>query len=311
MSKKNSIEKIRSYCCQCISACPVTASVKDGRFVNVKPDVEHPLTTSLCPKGIAGPELVYNSQRLQYPVRRTNPKIASDPGWERISWDEALDTIASKLKDTKDRWGPETVAFARSGFAGSQAFEMSPWILRLAHAFGTPNNIGTTHICQWHRDNCSSYTFGKPNSIGIEGTIESEKTGCMLIWGNNASVTYPRMFSSIRKGLEQGAKLLVIDPRRTRIAGMADLWLQVRPGTDGALALSIINVLMEENLFDCEFVRDWTTAPFLVRSDNGEFLRPSDLSNGEDPLSYVMVDSANQNLMTFKPGSRPNLGPLH
>jgi anaerobic selenocysteine-containing dehydrogenase len=309
MGKNDSIKKIRSYCCQCISACPVTASVKDERFIAVKPDLEHPLATSLCPKGIAGPELVYNSQRLQYPMRRTNPKDASDPGWERISWDEALDAIASKLKDTKDRWGPEAVAFARSGFAGSQAFEMSPWILRLAHAFGTPNNIGTTHICQWHRDNCSSYTYGMPNSMGIKGTIEPEKTGCMLIWGNNASTTYPRIFSSIRKGLEQGAKLLVVDPRRTRIASMADLWLQVRPGTDGALALSIINVLMEKNLFDYDFIRDWTTAPFLVRSDNGDFLRPSDLSNASDPSSYVMVDSVSQSLMTFRPGKPPSTEP--
>ncbi len=301
--KQNSTQRIRGYCAQCSSLCPTISYVREGVFVKVRADKEHPNACNLCPKGLAGPELVYNKQRLQYPMRRTRPKSDSDPGWEQITWDEALDTISTKLNEIKAKWGAEAVAFARAGPAGSPMTEVQGWIARLAHAFGSPNTIATTHICQWHRDNCSAYTYGKPGAGGTMGQPDFVRTSCILIWGANPSATSMSHLRDIKQGLKQGAKLIVIDPRKTPLAATADLWLQVQPGTDGALALSMLNVMIEENLYDYDFVRDWTTAPFLVRSDNGNFLKASDLMDGGDHSSYVVLDARSKTPRAYTTGT--------
>lgn len=303
MKKPNSTQKIRGYCAQCVSSCPTVAYVRDGVFVEVKPDEEHPNASMLCPKGLAGPELVYSKQRLRYPMRRTRPKGDPNPGWERITWDEALDTIATKLNQIKATWGAEAVAIARCGPGGSPIWDVFPWLKRLAYAFGTPNFIATTHICQWHRDHCSAYTYGKPGTMGTVGDAEFERAACILIWGTNPHATDYSKLRDIKQGVEQGAKLIVIDPRKTELATMADLWLQVKPGTDGALVLSMLNVMIEENLYDYNFAKDWTTAPFLVRNDSGNLLRASEITDGADPANYVIVDSISKNPETYIPGT--------
>lgn len=301
--------EVKSYCAQCSCYCPIVIVIRDGKFVEVKPDREHPNACGLCPKCLAGPDLVYNEQRLRFPMRRTKPKGVLDPGWGRISWDEALDTIATKLNEIKAAWGPESVAITRCGFASSPMSEIAPWVHRLGHAFGTPNNISTTYICQWHRDHCSGYTFGNPGTRGSGGRAEFERAGVILIWGVNIHATRFSLIPLIKRGLERGAKLVVIDPRRTEIAAMADVWLQVRPGTDGALALSMINVLIEEKLYDYEFVRDWTTAPFLVRSDTGNFLKGSDLPDCSSPSSYVVASAADEGFCLYLPDGVPSAEP--
>ena len=307
---QNAVEReIKGYCAQCSCYCPTIAVVRDGKFVEVKPDKEHPNACALCPKGLAGPELVYNEQRLRFPMRRTKPKGAPDPGWLRISWDEALRTTATKLNEIKATWGPEAVAITRGGFASSPMSEVALWVHRLGHAFGTPNNLSTTYICQWHRDHCSGYTFGNPSSRGSAGRAEFERAGVIVIWGVNIHATRFSLLPFIKRGLERGAKLIVIDPRKTEIAAMADLWLQVRPGTDGALALSMINVLIEEKLYDYEFVKNWTTAPFLVRSDTGNFLKESDLTDAGSPSGYVVADAIGKGPSIHLPGGEPSVEP--
>ena len=290
-TQNNAEREIKGYCTQCSCYCPTIAVVRNGNFVGVKPDKEHPNACNLCPKALAGPELVYNEQRLRFPMRRTKPKGAADPGWERISWDDALYIIATRLNEIKAAWGPEAVAITRSGFASSPLSEVAPWVHRLGHAFGTPNNISTTFICQWHRDHCSGYTFGNPRIRGSAGRAEFERAGVILIWGVNIHASRFSLLPYIKRGLERGAKLIVVDPRRTEIAAMADVWLRVNPGMDGLLLLSMIDVLMEEKLCDYEFVRDWTTGPFLIRNDTGNFLRGSDLMDGSSPLSHVIADA--------------------
>jgi anaerobic selenocysteine-containing dehydrogenase len=236
--------------------------------------------------------MVYSDQRLRYPIRRTNPKGAADPGWERISWNQALDTIAAKLGEINSKYGPESIAVARSGPAGSPMGELGLWVTRFANGLGSPNNIATTHICQWHRDCGSSYTYGNIGRMHSEGRAQFERSNCILIWGNNTHATRHSLLRYIKKGRKRGAKLIVVDPRKTEIAAMADLWLQVRPGADGALALGMINEAIGNNLYDREFVRDWTTAPFLVRADTGDFLRPGDLEEGGGSSDYAVMDSA-------------------
>ncbi|MBI3764470.1 MAG: molybdopterin-dependent oxidoreductase, partial [Chloroflexi bacterium] len=150
-------ERIHTYCAQCFAGCGVVAHIDNGRFVRVTPDREHP-NGGICSKTQAAPQLVYDPNRLKVPLKRTRPKGDPDPGWQRISWDEALDTIAARLNAIKAEHGPEAVAFYRPSVAGSAASDYWPWWTRLANAFGSPNRVSATHICNWHRDSGSSYT---------------------------------------------------------------------------------------------------------------------------------------------------------
>src|SRR6187401_2991728 len=105
-------QRIHGYCSLCIARCGTVATVEDGRFIRLDPDPAHPTGQAICAKGRAGPELVYHPERLTHPLRRTRPKGDPDPGWERISWDEALDTIATRLTALARDHGPESVAFS-------------------------------------------------------------------------------------------------------------------------------------------------------------------------------------------------------
>src|SRR5512146_419704 len=104
-----SLQKIQCYCALCVSRCGAVAVMEDGRFVALEPDPTHPTGKALCAKGRAAPELVYHPDRLLYPMKRTKPKGDLDPGWQRISWDEALETIATRLKQIAAQQGPESV----------------------------------------------------------------------------------------------------------------------------------------------------------------------------------------------------------
>ena len=300
-TQKSNTEEIRGYCATCASFCPTIAYVRDGVFLDVKADEEHPNFTNLCPKGLAAPELVYSKQRLRYPLRRTRPKDDPNPGWKRITWDEALNTIATRLSQIKARWGAESVAVARGGIGSSSLWEAYPWFQRLRFAFGTPNLVGPGYICQWHRDSCSAYTYGTPGMNGTRGVPDLEQASGILIWGANPHATDSATLRDIRHGTKQGAKLVVIDPRKTELAAMADLWLQLKPATDGALALGMLHVLLEEGLYDYDFARDWTTAPLVVRSNTGSLLKASDIEADGDSSSYVVADVGG-NIRVYTPG---------
>src|SRR5215211_3011682 len=124
------IQQIHTYCAMCISRCGVVATVSDGVLTKVTADHEHP-NGCICVKGTAAPEIVYAPERLQYPMIRTRPKADPDPGWKRLSWDEALALTASRLLDIKARHGPEAVAFQVATPAASASNEFMPWVWRL------------------------------------------------------------------------------------------------------------------------------------------------------------------------------------
>ena len=290
----------------CVSHCGVVATVSEGVLTKVTPDPAHP-NGGICVKGTAAPELVYAPDRLRHPMVRTRPKDDPDPGWARISWDEALALTASRLLEIKARHGPEAVAFPIATPAGSAAVDFMPWAWRLANAFGSPNVVTNTHICQWHRDWGAAYTYG----VGTPPP-DYEHARCILLWGFNPRATWPGMSMRISQATADGASLIVIDPRRTALAGKADLWLRVRPGADGALALGMIHVLLEEGLDDEDFVRDWTNAPFLVRADTGQLLAGPDLSAAADPDSFVVWDRHGGGPAAYRPGGgydRPAVQP--
>src|SRR5438270_2433468 len=146
LANQGGTERVRGYCALCVSRCGSIAVVEHGRFVALEPDPSHPTGQALCAKGRAAPELVYHSARLLYPMRRTRPKGDPDPGWQRISWDEALDLTATTLRRLADAYGPETVAFSVTTPAGTAISDARPWIDRLLQTFGSPNNCNANEL---------------------------------------------------------------------------------------------------------------------------------------------------------------------
>jgi anaerobic selenocysteine-containing dehydrogenase len=263
--------QVQTFCPLCVSRCGATATITDGRLTALQPDPQHPTGRALCVKGKAAPDIVYHAERLLYPVKRTNAKGAADPGWQRISWDEALDTIAARLTALAREHGPESVVFGASSPSTSAISDSVDWITRLRRAFGSPNFTGYMELCGWGRFLAPLYTFGVP----VPGAYlpDLDNAGCILFWGYNPSVARLSHATSTVAALGRGAKLVVVDPRRVGLATRAEHWLRVRPGTDAALALALTNVMIERGWYDDEFVRRWTNAPLLVRNDDGRMLR--------------------------------------
>ena len=280
------IQQMHTYCAMCVSRCGVLATVEDGRLTKVTADPEH-LNGCICVKGTAAPEIVHSPDRLQYPMIRTRPKGEHDPGWARISWDEALALTASRLLDIKARYGPEAVVFGSATTAGTSGADFFPWVHRLANAFGSPNFLYANHICGWHRSGSAQYTYG----VSMPQP-DYEQTRCILLWGYNPQASQPADAMRISQAKARGAKLIVIDPRMASVVDKADLWLQVRPGSDGALALAMIHILLEEALYDAAFVRTWTNGPFLVREDNQQLLTERDLTPAGHPETFFAWDSS-------------------
>ena len=274
--------RIRGWCALCRSRCGCISVVRDGRLVKVERDPSHPTGRALCAKGQAAPEQVESPDRLLYPMKRTRAKGDPDPGWVRISWDEALDTVAREMRRLAAESGPESVAFAITTPSGTAMSDSIQWVERLMHAFGSPNNCYGTEICNWHKDVATAYTWG----TGI-GAPDWEHTGCALLWGHNPGASWIAQARQVADAHARGAKLVVVDPRRAGAANKADLWLRVRPGTDGALALGIAHVALEEGWYDHDFVRDFTNASFLVHGPEARLLRESDLAAGGSPDRFV------------------------
>lgn len=279
------VEKVPGYCCLCKSRCGVISSVENGRLVAIEPLPSHPTGRAICAKGRAAPEIAHSARRLTHPLKRTRPKGSDDPGWVQISWQEALGTIAGELGRLRDRHGAETVAFAITSPSATPIGDSLEWIERFIALFGSPNVCNATEICNWHKDEAHAFTFGCPIP-----QPDWANADLILLWGHNPASVWLAEAGEIAEAVKRGAKVAVIDPRRTSHARNAAHWLPVRPGTDAALALGLANLLTASGRVDHAFLRDWTNAPFLVRLDNGRFLRGSDLDDGVGDGGYVVFD---------------------
>ena len=292
MSADNpTIEQVPSFCALCISRCGAIATVENGRFVALKPDPSHPTGQALCIKGKVAPELVYHPDRLLYPMKRTRPKGDADPGWQQISWDEALDTVAKKLTELSDEYGPETVAFNNASPSTSALSDSVDWIRRLRKAFGSPNHSISMELCGWGRYLANIYSFG--TGLPADCMPDLENAGCILFWGYNPTVSRIAHATATVAAQTRGARLIVVDPRQAGLARRADEWLQVRPGSDGALALGLAHVMIDQGWYDQDFVRNWTNGPLLIRADNGRFLREQDLARSGAVEIYLAWDKTN------------------
>ena len=278
-------ERIHGFCALCWSRCGCISTVEDGRLVAVEPDPEHPTGKALCAKGRAAPELVHHPDRLLHPLKRTRPKGDADPGWQRIGWDEALDTIADTLTRLAKESGSETVAFGITTTAGTAMQDGFAWVERLRRSFGSPNAAIAMELCGFAKEMVFPHTFGVPMPVP-----DLPRTDCFILWGHNPSTTWLAHATRIADAKARGAKLVVVDPRSAGFANKADQWLRVRPGSDGALALGLAGVMIEEGWFDREFVTRWTNGPFLVREDTGQLLTGADLDAGGDPAERIAWD---------------------
>ena len=236
---------IKTPCALCVHSCGMNVYVKDGNIVRVEGMVEHPFNKGeLCPRGQAVLDWQYAPDRLKYPMKRT------EHGWHRISWDEALDTIATKLTETKERYGARAVTFA-CGSIGAEDIMMAAITQRFRGAFGSPNYISAECICFHSLIMSRILTFGR---FPLEDPVNSK---CIIVWGSNIDDSnFPRA-RMVREAVRNGAILVVIDPKRTQLA-KEGVYFQIRPGSDGALALAMANQIICEGLYDKEFVDKWT-----------------------------------------------------
>ncbi len=298
MSAAGEPRRVHGYCALCWSSCGCVSVVEDGRLVAVEPDPDHPTGQALCAKGRAAPEHVYSDARELYPLKRTRPKGDPDPGWQRISWDEALDLTANGLRRVIERAGAEAVAFAITTTAGTAMQDGYLFIERLRHAIGSPNAAVSMELCGFAKMFVHGFTFGTP-----QPPPDVAHSDCIVLWGHNPSHTWLALATRINAALRRGTRLIVIDPARVGLATKADHWLRLRPGSDGALALSFAHVLIEEQRFDAEFVRTWTNGPFLVGDDDGRCVSEADLYEGGDPAVRVGWDEVRGQAVTYDPGA--------
>jgi len=227
-------DTVPTFCPLCVSRCGARATVAGGTFVALHPDPSHSTGKAICLKGKAAPEILYHPSRLLHPLRRTNPKDSADPGWARITWEEALDAVAERLMTFAASDGPASVGFSSSSPSTSAISDAVDWVQRLIRAFGSPNYCNYMELCGWGRYLAPLYTFG----ASVPGVYlpDLENAGCILFWGYNPSVARLAHATSTAAAVARGAKLIVVDPRLSATARWADLWIGLDVGTDIPLA---------------------------------------------------------------------------
>jgi len=241
----------KGTCPVCGNGCHLLAHIAGGRVVKAEPDPESVMNRRLCERGAAAVEYHAHPQRLNYPLKRSGGR--GEGRWQRIDWDQAMDEIAARLDDIRNRCGPEAVAV----LGGSPHGPGDPAAWKWCNLWGTPNffhlgkNCGEAELLA----ECAVYGYDTVTSWA-EG-IDPQKTAVAIMWGANPSQSAPGLWRSWQKAKEKGTKIFVVDPRPTACAKEADIWLQLRPGTDGALALGMLNVIIDEGLYDKGFVEKW------------------------------------------------------
>jgi len=241
----------RTYCARMDhGGCGLLVTVRDGKVVKVQGDPDSPISLGfVCPKGLAAAERVHHPDRLRMPLLRKGAR--GESSWEEISWPRALEILSAKFREVMEQFGPQALLFAQGAPKGLEFWIM----MRLANALGSPNVAGIGNMCHMPREISSVITFGFWPEVDYD-----HAPACIVLWGSNLDQTNEEatISSRLRRALERGSRLLVVDPRPTRMAKKADLWLKPKPGSDAALAMGIMKAMVDEQLVDTEFLRDWS-----------------------------------------------------
>ena len=237
-------ETKHSICFWCKPRCRLKVEVEDNRLIKIAKS-----SIKACPRKYCSDlERFYHPDRLDYPLKRVGDR--GENKWQKITWDEALDEIAYKLQALKDQYGAETL-----GVTAGTSRTYEELNSRFLNLFGSPNQCGQAQICHGNSAVVATALFGWwPYWMNVE---KLESTRCLMLIGRNPPHSHQTIWEGYLKARKKGTKLIVIDPRRSESAEKADLWLQIRPGTDAALLLGMIHVIIKEKLYDKAFVRDW------------------------------------------------------
>ena len=271
------IRWIRTHCSRMDhGGCAIRVGVRDGRVVRILGDPEGFLNRGyVCPKGLALGEKLEHPDRLRHPLRRTGER--GDGRWEAVSWEVALDAIREGLDRTRREYGAKSVAFCQGMPKGMEHFAL----IRLANLFGSPNVVAVQDVCHAPREVTGLHTCGFYPVADLRRDTEA-----VLVWGGNPLATNEegQIGRNLLDRLKAGAKLVVVDPRRTKLAARADHWIQIRPGTDAALGLAFLHVVIGEGLFDPDFTAEWCHG-FDALADHVRAYSPEALADdiGVDP----------------------------
>ncbi len=231
--------------------CGLLAEVSNNKIIRLKGDPDGYLNKGyICPKGLASAERLSHPDRLRHPLARAGKRGSGK--WEKISWDKAIDTISSNLCRIREKNGARAVAFCQGMPKGLEHFVL----IRLANIFGSPNLVACQDVCHAPRE------IGGGHTCGFYPVADfHHKSEVVVLWGSNVTATNEEgeIGSLLLEQLRHETRLVVVDPARTSLAEKAEHWLQLKPGTDNALALAFLNVIISEKLYDAEFVEQWTT----------------------------------------------------
>lgn len=243
------MERPKTTCRLCSGGRPIAAVLEKGRLVSAHVHPEAPGEYKyFCPKLKAAPDILYSPERLKSPLLKDTH--LGNPYWREIPWQEALERIAERLHAVRTRYGARALCW----ITGHVPDYGAPWDYanRFMSVFGSPNILGNGSICHAAREMAHVFTYGCMTSP------DHRHSNCVVVWGKNDADTNPAGYNLILEARKRGARLIVIDPVRTKLASMADIWLQVKPGGDGLLAMAMLYVLIHEGIYDNDFVRRWT-----------------------------------------------------
>ncbi len=244
---------IKTTCKSCHGGCGTLVTVENNKVVHIEGNPDSLTRGTMCAKGLAGIQDVHNPNRLLHPLKRKGER--GEGKWEKISWDEALDTIAGRMKQNTENHGAPSILICQGTGRGYNRYTM-----RFARSIGTPNLGFPAHFCFAPKMAAFGITVGGRLFCDYHGWGGAfPKT--QISWGKQLEITNAdgEMGVWFLDSLEKCKNLILIDPRATRIAGRANLWLRIRPGTDAALALGMLNVIINEELYDKKFVENWTS----------------------------------------------------
>jgi len=238
----------KTLCASCDIACSVVSEVQNGRVVRVRSSDNPIFRDNICMKGIVAPKGFAHPDRIRTPLKRVGERGSGQ--WQEVSWEEAMSDIGARLNGIIDQHGPEAWAVSTSQWNTATDHGLGR---RLMNHVGSPNWISGVALCAGNTAAINRLTYG------WFPLADFSQTNCIVLFGHNPKRhSWVPIYNQIRRAQARGAKLIVLDPRKSENAEVADIWLPLKAGSDAAMCLGWLNVIINEELYDKEFVAEWT-----------------------------------------------------
>ncbi len=306
LSSEPTLQKVRTaHVNNCDGSCGLLATLYNGNIVKFSPatfnDPDFP--PRICLRGLSQIQYVYHPDRLKYPMVSVGGRGSGQ--WKQVTWEEAADLIASKFQSIASKYGSKSIYIAP--YTGN--LSVINGLIGVGYRFASVIGASAGDF-EGDNEGDSASPAGAVEELGAFDGHELNdlvNSNLIVLWGNNLAETDIPDMRFVLDARDNGAKVFYIDPRFTPTATVVDLWVPIRPGTDGALALSMMNVIINEGLYDYNYVLNYTVGPFLVRQDTMLFLREKDVvENGSN--SYMVYDTVTGKILPYNtPGVVPAL----